>query len=173
MSINIRPWHQDDLEVVRFILWETWKESYSSFIPADDLLDYFNKQCTSKILSEQYNDPKVNGFVAEYDEVIAGYEKTYYNKDENRLYVHQLYILSVYQNLGLGKKLMKSAAELAQSMGLDKIWLGVMVKNEPAVSWYKKMGYEVVENAPFTMGKTTVDHYIGFVPFGRILTGDG
>jgi len=48
-----------------------------------------------------------------------------------------------------------------------------MVKNEPAVSWYKKMGYEVVENAPFTMGKTTVDHYIGFVPFGRILTGDG
>ena len=85
MSINIRPWHQDDLEVVRFILWETWKESYSSFIPADDLLDYFNKQCTSKILSEQYNDPKVNGFVAEYDEVIAGYEKTYYNKDENRL----------------------------------------------------------------------------------------
>ena len=87
--------------------------------------------------------------------------------------MHQLYILSVYQNLGLGKKLMKSAAELAQSMGLDKIWLGVMVKNEPAVSWYKKMGYEVVENAPFTMGKTTVDHYIGFVPFGRILTGDG
>jgi ribosomal protein S18 acetylase RimI-like enzyme len=172
VSINIRPWHQDDLEVVRYILWETWKESYSSFIPVDDLLAYFNEHCTSKILLEQYNDTKVTGFVAEYDEVIAGYEKTYYNKNENRLYVHQLYILSVYQNLGLGKKLMKSAAELAQAMGLDKIWLGVMVKNESAVAWYKKMGYEVVENAPFTMGKTTVDHFIGFVPVGRILTGE-
>ena len=172
MSINIRPWHQDDLEVVRYILWETWKESYSGFIPVDDLLTYFNERCTSTILSEQYNDTNVVGFVAEYDEVIAGYEKTYYNENENRFYVQQLYILSVYQSLGLGKKLMKSAAELARSMGLDKIWLGVMVKNESAVSWYKKMGYEVVENAPFTMGKTTVDHFIGFVPIERILAGE-
>jgi ribosomal protein S18 acetylase RimI-like enzyme len=172
VSVNIRPWRQGDLEVVRYILWETWKESYSSFIPADDLLVYFNENYTFKKLAAQYNDTKVIGFVAEYDDVIAGYEKTYYSEKENRLYVHQLYILPVYQNLGLGKRLMKSAAERAQSLGLDKIWLGVMVKNESAIAWYKKMGYEVVENAPFTMGKTIVDHFIGFIPAGRILTGD-
>jgi len=172
VSIHIRPWRQDDLEVVRYILWETWKESYSSFIPVDDLLVYFNENYTFKKLAEQYNDTKVIGFVAEYDDVIAGYEKTYCSEKENRLYVHQLYILPVYQNLGLGKRLMKSAAERAQSLGLDKIWLGVMVKNESAIAWYKKMGYEVVENAPFTMGKTIVDHFIGFIPVGKILTGD-
>jgi ribosomal protein S18 acetylase RimI-like enzyme len=172
VSIYIRPWHQDDLEVVRSILWETWKESYSSFIPVDDLLVYFNEHYTSKILAEQYNDTKVIGFVAEYDDIIAGYENTYFSEKENRLYVRQLYILSVYQNLGLGKKLIKSAAERAKSMGLNKIWLGVMVKNESAIAWYKKMGYEVVENVPFTMGKTTIDHFVGFVPVGRILTGD-
>lgn len=172
MSIAIRHWRQDDLEVVRYILWETWKDSYAGFIPVDDLLTYFNEQYTLKKLEEQYNDTNVKGFIADYDEVAAGYEKTYYNEKENRFYVHQLYILSAYQNLGLGKKLMKSAAGVAQSMGIDKIWLGVMVKNEPAVSWYKKMGYEIVETAPFTMGKTTVDHFIGFVPVGRILTDD-
>ncbi|MCX6121086.1 MAG: GNAT family N-acetyltransferase [Ignavibacteriales bacterium] len=172
MSTKIRPWHQDDLEVVRYLLWETWKESYSSFIPVDDLLVYFNENYTSKKLAEQYNDAKVNSFVAEYDDVIAGYEKTYYNEKENRLYVHQLYVLSVYQNLGLGRKLMRSAAKRAQSLGLDKVWVGVMAKNESAIEWYKKMGYEIVENEPFTMGKTTVDHFIGFVPVGRILTGD-
>jgi diamine N-acetyltransferase len=172
VSINIRPWHQDDLEVVQYILWETWKDSYSSFIPADDLLVYFDDHYTLKKLAEQYNNTQVIGFVAEFDDIIAGYENIYYSEKENRLYVRQLYILSVYQNLGLGKKLMNSAAERAQSMGLDKIWLGVMVKNESAIAWYKKMGYEVVENAPFTMGKTTVDHFIGFVPVGGILTGD-
>ena len=171
MSTKIRPWHKDDLEVVRYLLWETWKESYSSFIPIDDLLAYFNENYTAKKLAEQYNDAKVNSFVAEYDDVIAGYEKTYYNEKENRLYVHQLYVLSVYQNLGLGRKLMKSAAERAQSLGLDKIWVGVMVKNESAIEWYKKMGYEIVETESLTMGKTTVDHFIGFVPVGRILTG--
>jgi diamine N-acetyltransferase len=170
--MSIRPWQQDDLEVVRYILWETWKDAYSSFIPVSDLLAYFNEHCTSKILAEQYKDTNVKGLVAECDEVIAGYEKTFYNEKENRFYVQQLYILSMYQNIGLGKKLMKSAAEMAQSMGLDKVWLGVMVKNESAVAWYKQMGYEVVENAPFTMGKTTVDHFIGYVPIGKILTND-
>ena len=119
-----------------------------------------------------YHDTNVTGYVAEYDDVIAGYEKTYYSKKENRLYVQQLYVLSVYRNLGLGRNLMKSAGEQARSMGLDTIWLGVMAKNESAVAWYKKMGYEIVENAPFTMGKTTVDHFIGFIPVGRILTGE-
>ena len=27
--------------------------------------------------------------------------------------------------------------------------------------WYKKMGYIVMETAPFVMGSTTADHYIG------------
>ena len=133
---------------------------------------YFNENYTLKKLTEQYNDAKVSGFIAEYDDVIAGYEKTYYNEKENRLYVQQLYILPVYQNLGLGRKLMKSAAERAKSMGLEKIWLGVMVKNESAIAWYKKMGYEIVEDMPFTMGKTTVDHFIGFIPIEKILAGD-
>ncbi len=172
MSVNIRLWHQDDLELVQYVLWETWKESYSSFIPIDDLQAYFNENYSIKKIGEQYNDTKVIGFVAEYDNVIAGYEKTYHNEKENRLYVQQLYILPVYQNRGLGRMLMKSAAERSKSLGLDKIWLGVMVKNESAIAWYKKMGYEVVENAPFALGKTTVDHFIGFVPVGKILTGD-
>ena len=169
MSIRIRHWRQDDIEVVRYILWETWKDSYAGFIPVDDLLTYFNEQYTPQKLEEQYNDANVKGFIAEYNEVAVGYEKTFYNEKENRFYVHQLYILSAYQNLGLGKKLMRSAAEAAHSMDMDKIWLGVMVKNELAVLWYKKMGYEIVNNAPFTMGKTTVDHFIGFVPVGKIL----
>jgi diamine N-acetyltransferase len=172
VSIHVRPWRQDDLEAVRYILRETWKESYSSFIPVDDLLAYFNEQYTSQKLVEQYSDTNVVGFVAEYDDVIAGYEKTYFSEKENRFYVHQLYVLPAYHNLGLGSTLIASAAERAQSMKLDKIWIGVMVKNEPAIAWYKKMGYEVVENAPFTMGKTTVDHFIGFIPVGRILTGE-
>ena len=172
MNINICPCHQDDLETVSCILWETWKKSYSSFIPVDDLSLYFNEHCTSKKLAEQYNDTQAIGFVAECDNVIAGYEKTYYNEKENRLYVHQLYVLPAFQNLGLGKKLMKSAAERAKSLGLEKVWLGVMIKNESAIAWYKKMGYEVVENLPFTMGRTTVDHFIGFIPIRRILIGD-
>jgi hypothetical protein len=39
-----------------------------------------------------------------------------------------------------------------------------MIKNAPAAAWYKKMGYMVTETAPFVMGSTSVDHYIGYLP---------
>ena len=169
MSITIRPWVRDDLEIIRYLLWETWKDSYSSFIPVDDLTQYFNEHCTLKILSDQFGERNNIGFVAEYDDVIAGYENTFYHELEQRLYVRQLYILPVYQNLGIGRKLITAAAQRAKAVGRDKIWLGVMIKNESAVAWYKHMGYEVVEQTPFTMGHTKVDHYIGFIPIGGIL----
>jgi diamine N-acetyltransferase len=172
VSITIRLWKQDDLEVVRYILWETWKDAYAKFIPLEDLQAYYDEHCTSDTLADQYRDSNVKGLVAEYGGVIAGYEKIFYNEKENRLYVQQLYILPAYHNLGLGRKLMESAAELAVSKDLDAVWLGVMVKNESAVAWYKKMGFEIVENVPFTMGRTTVDHYIGYVPVGKILRFD-
>jgi len=170
VNVHIRTWHQDDLEAVRYILWETWKETYSSFIPMDDMQAYFHEQYTVQKLSDQYHDANVIGFIAEADDILAGYEKTSYSEKEQRLYVHQLYILSVYQNLGIGRKLMNSAAERAISLGLDEVWLGVMHKNISALAWYKKMGYEIVDRAPFTMGNTTVDHFIGYVPVGRILS---
>jgi ribosomal protein S18 acetylase RimI-like enzyme len=59
---------------------------------------------------------------------------------------------------------MACADTRAKELGADRIWLGVMVKNNQAVTWYKKMGFTVTETAPFVMGSTTVDHYIGFIP---------
>jgi ribosomal protein S18 acetylase RimI-like enzyme len=59
---------------------------------------------------------------------------------------------------------MACAEERARELGTDRIWLGVMVKNAQAVAWHKKMGYIVTETAPFVMGSTSVDHYIGYLP---------
>jgi ribosomal protein S18 acetylase RimI-like enzyme len=59
---------------------------------------------------------------------------------------------------------MEFAEERARELSVDRIWLGVMVKNTQAVAWYKKMGLVVTEIAPFVMGSTTVDHYIGYLP---------
>lgn len=78
--------------------------------------------------------------------------------------MHQLYVLPTKQGLGLGHRLMACAEERARELGTDRIWLGVMVKNAQAVAWYKNMGYMVTETAPFVMGSTSVEHYIGYLP---------
>jgi ribosomal protein S18 acetylase RimI-like enzyme len=73
-----------------------------------------------------------------------------------------------YQTKGLGRALMKRAADEAKGFHLDRIWVGVMVENKQAVDWYKTMGYEIVRTEPFTMGASTVDHYIGFIKLDSI-----
>lgn len=162
MSTIIRQWTIQDLPSVRQVTWNTWLDAYGSFIPEADLRHYFDEQYTLDALEQLFHDPLMNGFIAEVNGSVAGYVKTKFNKEENRFYVSSLYILPSRQGMGLGGKLMVTAEELAKTFGAESVWLGVMTQNTPALDWYKRHGFTFVEEAPFTMGQTTVVHLIGF-----------
>jgi ribosomal protein S18 acetylase RimI-like enzyme len=171
MKVRYRSWSNNDAPQIRHILHDTWYDAYASFIPEEDISEYLDQQYSIDAIKKSIADPKIVGIIADVDGVPAGCIRIYYNIEEQRMYVQQLYVLPKHQRIGLGRRLMEFAAERAQLLDLDRVWLGVMVKNEPAVIWYTKMGYEIAETAPFMMGKTNADHYIGFVPVDRILSG--
>ena len=163
MTTRIRNWREADLEMVRTITWETWVAAYSSFIPVEDLRTYFDAAYSTPALRELLARPNVNGFVAEIgEETVVGYLKTHLEKDEGRFYVSSVYVLPSYQGMGIGGALMRAAEQKATDAGMREIWLGVMVQNTPALEWYRRNGFTFVEEAPFTMGRTTVNHLIGF-----------
>jgi diamine N-acetyltransferase len=164
MNISLRLWTQADLLTIQSLLLETWLDAYGSFIPQADLAGYLHTQYSQAKLEALFADPDVTGLVAEVGGVVVGYAKLYHARSEQRFYVHQLYIRPAQQGHGLGHRLMACAEGRARELGADRIWLGVMVKNAQAVAWYKKMGFTVTETAPFVMGSTTVDHYIGYLP---------
>jgi ribosomal protein S18 acetylase RimI-like enzyme len=163
-NILTRRWTRGDLPTIQRLLLETWLDAYSPFIPREDVAGYLGKQYSQAKLEGLFADGDVTGVVAEVDGTVAGYAKLYDARAEQRFYLHQLYILPSKQDLGLGRRLMGCAEQRAFELGADCIWLGVMVKNARAVAWYQKMGYMVMETAPFVMGSTTVDHYIGYIP---------
>ncbi len=164
MTGPIRRWTRADLPVVQRLLLETWLDAYESFIPREDLTGYLYLQYSEPKLEALFADPDVTGVVAEFDGAVAGYAKLYHARAEQKFYLHQLYILPARQGLGLGRRLMACAEGRARELGADRIWLGVMVRNARAVAWYQTMGFTVTETAPFVMGSTTVDHYIGYLP---------
>lgn len=164
MSHAIRPWELEDLPGIQNVLWKTWVDSYSSFIPEEDLKTYFKEHYDVNALTELLHFPPVVGFVAEVDGQLAGFMRTTHEWEENRFYVSSLYVLPKFQGLGLGHKLMERAAEEAKKHLLDKIWLGVMTQNESALKWYQNMGYQVMKIEPFKMGRASVEHYIGYLP---------
>jgi diamine N-acetyltransferase len=169
VRITYRRWELNDAKSICRLLHDTWFDTYTTIIPHEDILDYLDEHYNEEKVRSFFDDQNIVGFVAEVDDVLAGYEKTLYAREEKRLYVQQLYILPQYQRLGIGKQLMAFAAEHAKTYDLDRVWLGVMVDNSAALLWYQNLGYQIIEKAPFTLGKTTVEHYIGYVPAADII----
>jgi ribosomal protein S18 acetylase RimI-like enzyme len=167
MEIVIRSWEKSDLASIRRITWESWISTYLSFIPETDLKSYFDIHYTEKCLLSMFDDPSMHGFVAATEGRAAGYARLFFNRDENRLYVSSLYFLPDFQGQGMGGRLLEAAERYAEEKGLDELWIGVMVKNRQALEFYGKVGFEFVREEPFTMGKTTLSHLIGYKRIGR------
>ena len=163
MNVVCRQWRESDLPDIHNLLLETWLDAYSSFIPESDLISYHRATYNHEALEAIFRDPESKGFVAESDRTLVGYIRTRIAKDENRFYVPSLYVLPHHQGKGVGGSLMAMAVEEAKAKGFDRIWIGIMEKNKEGLDWYRKFGYQAVEEAPFVMGKTTVNHYIGYV----------
>jgi diamine N-acetyltransferase len=160
--VLLRDWKEDDLDSIRRITWETWNATYSSFIPERDLKAYFNRHYTREELATLWHDQHFRGYLALVDGVPAGYAKANYSVDENKLYVQSMYVLPQYQGMGIGRLLLERAEQRARKYDLDRIWLGVMMQNTAALAWYKRIGFQFVEESPFMIGETTVQHLIGY-----------
>lgn len=55
-----------------------------------------------------------------------------------------IFVLQAYQQAGIGTTLIESLLGYGDSVGIDTVWLTVERWNHPAVSLYKKVGFETV-----------------------------
>ena len=102
------------------------------------------------------------GYLALRGELPAGYVRTRFERASGRFYVSSLYVLPDAQGSGIGGLLMQISEKRAVAAGADRIWLGVMEQNVRTLAWYTKQGFQFVEQAPFLMGSSSVNHLIGY-----------
>src|SRR3989339_886814 len=160
-EVTFRPWNKNDFEQVYKILQWSWDKAYSSFIPKEDLIFYLNQTYNANKLEELFNKTSAFCFVAEVDGMAVGWLKLSIDEAEKRFYLSSIYVLPEYQKLKIGRQLMEIAFTSAKEKGFSEIWIGVMDNNTNALGWYEKIGFEFVEELPFRMGNTEVQHLIG------------
>lgn len=159
--MNFKQWNRNHFEQVYEILKESWHNTFSSFIPEEDLTLYLNQTYNTKKLDELFTDENVFCFVAEVDYSAVGWLKLTIDENDNKFYLSSLYVLPEYQKLKIGERLLGIAFLAAKEKGFSEIWIGVMEKNIIALRWYEKAGFVFEEKLPFIMGKTEVQHFIG------------
>ncbi len=163
--IVVRDADQYDAGNIRDILWTTWLDTYASFIPIEDLHTYFGGQYDISKVEELLANPDNHCFVGEVGKEAAAAMITRFRREEQKFSVSSLYVLPQYQGFGLGRMLLTKAEVVARGLGMKELWLGVMVQNTRAVSWYEKAGFRFEMREPFTMGNTIVEHLIGRLTF--------
>ncbi|MCF7809139.1 MAG: GNAT family N-acetyltransferase [Candidatus Marinimicrobia bacterium] len=159
---HVRAWKRSDLAAIQNVAWETWDDAYGAFIPEADRKFFHEAYYALNKLRNLYDSKVVEGCVAVANKQVVGYSKTYWNSQRAEFFITSLYVLPEFQKLGLGKQMLEFGMEAAQAYGVDRIWLGVMIDNKPALDWYRRQGFLFVESRPFTIGKTTIDDLIGY-----------
>lgn len=68
--------------------------------------------------------------------------------------LERLYLLKEFYGLGLGQGLLKKAIKLSKKAGDKGIWLDVWKKNDRALRFYEKEGFETVGESRFVLTET-------------------
>lgn len=65
--------------------------------------------------------------------------------------LERIYLLQEYYGLGLGQGLLARAIETSKANGDLGIWLDVWKKNDRAIRFYEKEGFEIVGESSFVL----------------------
>lgn len=72
----------------------------------------------------------------------------------------RIYVLARFYGTGLGKQLLETAMTEARSMAKTRMLLGVYNKNERAIAFYRKHGFEEIGTRQFQVGTGLYDDVI-------------
>ncbi len=141
-----------------------WKQTYRAFL-SDEQVEYmYARMYNANAIKEQmqqgctyllYQDgQQIQGFAA-YE--IKG--DVYGILKEDIIYLHRLYVRQDIHKKGVGSTLLQAVENVAHKNHCPFIQLNVHRKN-PAMYFYKKMGFELYEKTDIAYGPFWLNDYI-------------
>ncbi|PRY74858.1 GNAT family N-acetyltransferase [Alkalibacterium olivapovliticus] len=158
MDITFRKAGLEDLDSLQEISIETFKDTFEKDNSEENMNAYLDKACTKEQLEKELKTPGSAFFYLDVKGELAGYLKVNEGEaqteafDDNGLEIERIYIRTGYKRQGLGTALLNKAIAIAEKNVRSSVWLGVWEHNQPALAFYKKMGFEKVGAHAFYMG---------------------
>jgi ribosomal protein S18 acetylase RimI-like enzyme len=158
MTFIIREATVKDARLIADISHQTFYETFADYNRKEDIDKFLNQQFTKGRLMMEVGS-KENIFLLAYDgNNIAGYVKI---RDErippkmgkvNALEIARLYAMTSQIGKGVGSFLMQSCIDIAKQKNKEWLWLGVWEKNQRAINFYTKWGFEKFDEVDFLLG---------------------
>jgi len=149
--ISIRLADEKDVFLLHTVCRQSYIQSFADHWVEGGLTWYLDTVYGMDVLERDLKNPVINYFISYYDGVPAGFMKVKLNSplslqiEGSHLEIEKLYFLEKYQRKGLGKRMIASVRKLADKLGTDLIWLGVIESNVSAISFYENNGFRIFD----------------------------
>lgn len=135
-------------------------QSHGHSAPAEVMQAYVDSSFSVEACHVELADSAHIFYAAWYNGAPAGYFKIRYNVLHNAVplqpvtKLQRLYLLNEFLGLQLGHALLQKAIDLSKEAGDKGMWLNVWKKNERAIRFYQKAGFETVGESLFVLTET-------------------
>lgn len=156
--IEIRQATKEDAVLIADLSRQTFLETFAAANTTEDMNKFLGEQFTRGKLILEVGSKDHYFMIARLNEQVAGYIKLRDSKPPLLLGITQamevarLYAVTAMIGKGIGKSLMEAGIELATRMNKKALWLGVWEKNQKAIDFYTKWGFEKFGETDFILG---------------------
>lgn len=158
--ISLSRLTQDDAALLTTIGGISLLESHGHSAPAEVMQSYADKNFSEEACRAELQDENNIFYAIYYQNKPAGYFKIMLNTPHPAVALtpltklERLYLLKEFYDLKLGHHLLEKAIELSKAAGERGMWLDVWKKNERAIRFYEKQGFQPVGESHFVLTET-------------------
>ncbi|WP_265456212.1 GNAT family N-acetyltransferase [Enterococcus sp. HY326] len=164
--IEIKPLTKENAKELEVISRETYFDTFANDNTKENMDAYLDEAYNLEKLERELANPLSEFYFIFSDDVLAGYLKLNYGPaqtepvDAEGLEIERIYVRKQFKRQGLGNRLFQKALQRADELQKQSIWLGVWEYNQPALAFYKKIGFQRVGQHDFVMGDDVQTDYL-------------
>ncbi|MEQ1796823.1 MAG: GNAT family N-acetyltransferase [Lacibacter sp.] len=157
-EIIIRIANPDDAELIAEMSRITFYDAFAKDNSKEDMDFFLNEQFTKAALKKEVEEANGIFMLAYVNNDAAGYARMRLKNSENILAeesaieIARIYAMPSAIGKGVGSALMQKCIDVAAEQNKTVIWLGVWEKNERAIAFYTRWGFNKFSEHSFLLG---------------------
>jgi len=157
-DIIIRVATEDDAELIADLSRQTFYESFAPHNTKENMDKFMTEQFTRQKLTDEVKQPWHIFFLALINDEPVGYAKMREGSvpldlvNQSCIEIARIYSVQHTIGKGVGRKLMQTCHDVAKQKKKKTLWLGVWEKNQRAIDFYVKWGFEKFGEQNFILG---------------------
>jgi ribosomal protein S18 acetylase RimI-like enzyme len=157
-NIEIRKVGLSDIAQLQTIGRQTFYETFSTLNTEENMSRYLEDSFSLSKLEVEVSNPDTELYLAIVENKVIGYLKVNYGssqtelKDNTSLEIERIYVLKEFQEKHVGRLLVEKAIDIASTLKVSYVWLGVWERNTKAIEFYEKNGFVAFDKHIFRLG---------------------